>query len=395
MRKLPVLLAFFAVVCGAADWLNYGGDPQHSGWQKRGKSIQPGNVGELKLLWKRTLDNQSKGLNSLTAPVMLGPIITHRGVKELVFVGGASDNIFAVDADLGRVFWKRHIDSDAAGEGCGSGLTATPVLAPPPPGTKIREDDEGTTPMRPFYIVASDGVLHTIRPADGVDMAPAQRFLPPHANPSALNLWGKVVYTTTSHGCRGVPDGVWSIDTANPEAKATFEAMPGASGGVSIGLEGTIYHGGVAPIPFPWKGRELAAGQGGLTVPGAVSGLATWVDPNGARWIYAAGDGKIAAFRVVEKSGAVTLAPDWVSRDLGSPLAPVIQNGVVFALDSGEKSGHAVLYALDAHTGKQLYSSGDAVTSVVHSSALAIANGHICFGTADNTLYCFGFPIEI
>ena len=135
----------------------------------------------------------------------------------------------------------------------------------------------------------------------------------------------------------------------------------------------------------------LHAGAQGL--PSDTSGLATWVDKGGKRWVYAASSGKLMAFRAVEDK----LVPDWVSQDLSSLLAPVVANGVVFALTSGDQAGsrHAALYALDAHTGKMLYSSGDAITSFVHSSALAVANGHICFGTSDNTLYCFGFPIDM
>src|SRR5207302_905483 len=88
-------------------------------------------------------------------------------------------------------------------------------------------------------------------------------------------------------------------------------------------------------------------------------------------------------------------APAWKSRAMTAPLAPVIANGIVFVLAGGSKSVYATLYALDAATGKELFSSGDAVTSFVHSGGLGMANGHVCFGTFDNTLYCFGLPIEI
>ena len=402
MRKL----AFSCLLLGclyAGDWLSYRGDAQATGWQKRGKSINAGNAADLKLLWKLALDNQSKGLNSLTAPTMLGPIVTHRGIKELVFVGGASDNIYAVDVDRGRLFWKRHVAVEAAGEEqwpCGAGLTAAPAFAPAPPGKQVRDEDEdedgGHTPMRPFYFVASDGALHAIRPSDGVDMAPVRSFVPAHANLSALNFANGLVYATTANGCGGAPDGLWSIQTADPTTKAAFSASKLTKAlGVSVSSSGTVYSAihDVTPIPFLWKGRELLIAAGAQGVPIEITGLATWVDDSGSRWVYAASDGKIMAFRAVENA----LVPDWVSLHLTPLLAPVIAHGVVFALASGEHvaSRHATLYALDAHTGKTLYSSGDAITSFVHSSALAVANGHICFGTSDNTLYCFGFPIEM
>ena len=53
-------------------------------------------------------------------------------------------------------------------------------------------------------------------------------------------------------------------------------------------------------------------------------------------------------------------------------------------------SKHAVLYALDAQTGRELYSSGTQVTSFNHFSGLSIANGRVYLGTFDGMLYCFG-----
>ena len=51
---------------------------------------------------------------------------------------------------------------------------------------------------------------------------------------------------------------------------------------------------------------------------------------------------------------------------------------------------HAVLYALDGQTGKELWSSGDQITSWNHFSGLSVANGRVYIGTFDGMLYCFG-----
>lgn len=89
---------------------------------------------------------------------------------------------------------------------------------------------------------------------------------------------------------------------------------------------------------------------------------------------------------------------------------PVIANGIVFAYGNGEDtdqaypdvglddtaerripgSTHAVLYALDAETGKELWSSGDQISSWAHWTGLTVANGRVYIGTYDGTLYCFG-----
>jgi outer membrane protein assembly factor BamB len=471
MRIFPALLAFAALsvlLWGAGpDWLNYGGDPQRSGWQQFEKLINAGNVKDLKLLWKRQLDNQSIGLNSLTAPVIIGPIFTHRGIKELVFVAGASDHVYAVDADLGRLFWKRHIEG--ASGGCGGGLTSAPVIDPavlPAKHIAGNDDVEDPRPMRPVYVLSSDGTLHKIRASTGEDIEAPRKFVPPNANASSLNFDGNTFYTTTSGGCGGAPNGVWALSAKTPGAQADFLPSLPTEAGVSVGSDGTVYSAfgsgsivaltagtlkekesfkipegavptNVSPVPFPWKGRELiavAATQGRLLLldsahlggapvasfeggAGFSGGLATWEDAAGARWIYAvvrgsgpaaakfpirnggAPHGSIAAFKLTERDGQPELTPVWISRDLAAPVSPVVVNGVVFALASGEygglsNSGRATLYALNAATGKELYSSGDAVASFTHSSGLAVSRGHVCFGTWDNTLYCFGFPIE-
>jgi outer membrane protein assembly factor BamB len=88
----------------------------------------------------------------------------------------------------------------------------------------------------------------------------------------------------------------------------------------------------------------------------------------------------------------------------------IIANGMVFGYGSGEetkqsfpdiglqfnslirakKSGHATIYVLDAITGKELWSSGDTITSFNHFSGITVANGRVYLGTYDGTIWCFG-----
>jgi outer membrane protein assembly factor BamB len=137
----------------------------------------------------------------------------------------------------------------------------------------------------------------------------------------------------------------------------------------------------------------------------------------GAKFAVSNGEtnvGTIAAFKVEERNGKPVLINAWTARNMVTPAAPAVANGVVFALATGEwvrqandregglyqadariqKSSPAVLYALDAATGKELWSSGSQVASFTHNGALSIANGRVYFTTYDNTLYCFGFPME-
>lgn len=157
--------------------------------------------------------------------------------------------------------------------------------------------------------------------------------------------------------------------------------------------------------------------------------LASYLDGKGTRWVLTpfwgpkhpkfkapiengvVKKGAIAAFTVdTNPQGKVWLKPAWISRDMDQAEPPVIANGVIFAYGSGENtsqaypdvgldfraerriplSTHAVLYALDAQTGKELWSSGDTIKTFNHFSGISVANGRIYLNTYDGTVYCFG-----
>jgi outer membrane protein assembly factor BamB len=115
--------------------------------------------------------------------------------------------------------------------------------------------------------------------------------------------------------------------------------------------------------------------------------------------------GAVVAFTVVDQNDAPTLQPQWVSRDLASPVTPAVVNGVMFALASGEAAGPtaaqraqrsapAVLYALDAATGKELWTSGTTITSFVRGVGPSAGDSQVYVVTHDGTLYTFGMPAE-
>lgn len=149
----------------------------------------------------------------------------------------------------------------------------------------------------------------------------------------------------------------------------------------------------------------IASAQGGL-----FGGISSWEDADGVRWLAAAvhgpldaafhpassngaaPNGSIVTFKVESKDGKTELVPGWASRDLKAPVAPVITSGALFALST---SGQAVLYGLDAATGKELYSTGTHVTAPASLTGLTVANGRVFFTTTDNVLYGFGIYLEI
>jgi outer membrane protein assembly factor BamB len=119
--------------------------------------------------------------------------------------------------------------------------------------------------------------------------------------------------------------------------------------------------------------------------------------------------GAVAAFRVIGQNGSVTLQPAWTSRDLISPTTPIVLNDVVFAISTGafrttdpqvsaaerlQRSTPAVLYALDARTGKELWTSGRTIAASVQGVGPSGQDGQVYVVAADGTLYAFGIPLE-
>lgn len=125
------------------------------------------------------------------------------------------------------------------------------------------------------------------------------------------------------------------------------------------------------------------------SVPGPVNDAAKFTNSNGA-----APHGSIVAFKLEDNGGKTSLVPAWVSHDLINPAPPVIANGLVIALSQGDASTHATLFVLDAATGKELYSSGDAIDTYAHMAGVAVGDGHAFFVTHDNTMYSFGIGME-
>src|SRR5947208_15471088 len=139
MRKTCIWIALMALVAilplRGAEWVTHSSDYQRTGWQKNETAISKESVKNLKLLWKITLDTKQRSVYSLYGPLIVERAITDRGFKELAFVATANNDLVAIDADLGTIFWKKHFDwqgdvpeSPQASFLCPGGLTAWPVL---------------------------------------------------------------------------------------------------------------------------------------------------------------------------------------------------------------------------------------------------------------------------
>ena len=56
MKKISAVFGVLGLsvllMAAVPDWLNHGGDPQRSGWQKRERYITRDSLKQFKLLWK-------------------------------------------------------------------------------------------------------------------------------------------------------------------------------------------------------------------------------------------------------------------------------------------------------------------------------------------------------
>jgi outer membrane protein assembly factor BamB len=395
VKPSPAATLLAAALAGSAalaaqEWTTSGLDAQRTSWVRGDDRLTPASVadGTFRFLWKHSFENVSRGLNSLTPPVLLDRLIGYRGFKTLAFVGGSSNRVFAIDTDLNRPYWMVQLNYMAATGGpppvtpeCPGGLTATPgrrtpllvpalgrrggarggstsavgepgrgaaIMSQPPRGRGPARQ-AGPAPARggrargvpaipfggvdPVYVVGYDGFLHVLRASDGADAAPAMPFLPPGARASAVVFVDGIVYTTSSKGCGVSPNGVWAIDLTTPEYDVTSWSTggPDIAGphGLAFGADGTIF---VATGPAP----------GGVLRASAESA-------------------RRFANAVVALDGATLAVKDWFSADAAFNTSPTVI-----------RHGNRDLVAITADDGRLYLLDGSSLGGVDHRTPLHV-----------------------
>lgn len=236
-----------------------------------------------------------------------------------------------------------------------------------------------------------------------------------------------------------------------------------AKEGVIYLLDANVLGGGAPEHSKPlYQSARLGNDEEMLGGRGVWGAMATYEDAQAGRFLYVPmwgppsknapqfphryGDtpnGSVMAFRVSAEAQQLTLIPVWISRDMHVPDPPVVANGVVYAIQTGENTvqnpgrpggdvtggggsqgsrgggpqvpsgerveqasataaalkaakfratpvSNLVLYAFDAQTGKQLYSSEKIISSWVHYSEPVVAMGKVFVVSWDAHVYAFG-----
>ena len=181
------------------------------------------------------------GMQSFREPLIVSGVKTADGARTVAILAGASNDVFALDAETGKIIWQTRLKwssekpqepGEGAGFICTNALSATPVVSPM------------DAPVRRLYVLTSDGYLHIMDLSTGSDTDPPIQVLPmPYGKPYGLNLVKNVIYTVTGQGCGGVPNALYAVNLEN--RKVTVSAPPQAglwgTAGPAVGSDGTIY----------------------------------------------------------------------------------------------------------------------------------------------------------
>jgi hypothetical protein len=347
-----------------------------------------------------------------------------------------------------------------AGAGANAGAGAPPAAPGRGPGGGGGGGRGGFSLASATYALSTDGVLHGLTLHDGLDGIQPIPFLPAGAQATDLTMIDGTVYTATANSCGAAPNGVWAITPVATPAGGTFpKAISWTTGGTasprvpSFNADGVMFvtvgsgtgefsdsvvaldattltvkdkftlrgaNFGNPAVIFRIDSRDIVAAQAAdgrivlldganlsrsLYVSAAIgndtgyrlAAMAAWEDPTGQRWLVSTTPTSVVAYKVTVAGNSASLAPGWTLTGLKAPLAPLVINGLVFALSSGDAAAteSAVLYAADGITGKKVWDSGKTITSFVpRSSAIWNSMGQVLVGASDSTLYAFGMNME-
>ena len=134
----------FAMTAQAADWLQFGYDQAHSGFNTAEYSYPV--AAQTTAQWSVTLADVSDA-----APVYLSGVTTANGTQDVIYVDTTNGTLIALNAADGTVLWSHQ-----------------------QPGTKTREGQSGSPaidPNRQFvYAYALDGKVHKYKVGDGTEI---------------------------------------------------------------------------------------------------------------------------------------------------------------------------------------------------------------------------------
>ncbi len=384
-----------AALTAANNWPGVSGGPQREGWARPETMLSRSTVNAVQLLYTRKLDNRSRGARALTPPLVLGNLISYRGFKEMLFVGGSADVVYSIDAVLNRVLWTTRLPvalsavvaanpetcpgglagivmTGTAASGFGTSAIRRPGSLPPgvlPAAATAKSGlvvglSNGFGRNGLLLSVGSDGRIFPLYQSNGALFETPISFLPPNSNARSVGLFDNTLYASNTSGCGD--DAVYAIDLASEDkAIAKFQTRGSVQGsaGPAIGNDGTVYvHAGDRLIALTAKNLK----EKGHFVPpnSAAPGMTPLVFTHNQRDVVIAGSGSdvllldSAAFGGADHRTPIARAqvegtvrgafaswedPDSGTRWIYAPLSSAAGSGGLAAFTFEERDGRPVL----------------------------------------------------
>ena len=325
------------------DWLTWGYDQERTGWNRAEITLSPKNVGQLKQLWSTHLSVPVDRyvLSTMTSPIVAAGVSTPQGPKDLVFILGANDVLFAIDANDGKQVWQKSFPNPQEPKKpkewlCPGTVNDTPTI----------DKARGV-----IFFITSDGKLRGLNLADGAQRLTPVPMTAPFARAWSLNLIDNVLYSTSGRACGEVSD------KSSIEYAAAMSGLRRAGSGplldasavnaadVSDLAHPTVTHfftSGARPAT-PWGRGGAARAPGGIVL-----------ETSNGRYDPAAGDFSESILKIAPKAARLmdSFTPtNWMDNlmhDMSGSATPVVFNFAGKTLiAASQKEG--VLRILDAN----------------------------------------------
>jgi uncharacterized repeat protein (TIGR01451 family) len=219
---LVILLGSSADASQPDDWPGYLFDAGHSS-STSVAVITPANAGTLRKAWSF----------AAAGPTMAGqPSQTFFASPTIsdgrVFVGANTGVFYALDENTGAVLWQRFLGFQPTITCPGMGLVSTAAVT-----------TDSTTGTGTVYVAGGDGYLYALNAADGGVLWRSVVWQLPSASVSDRFNWSSPVvsdgevYIGASPNCDNpfVPAGAQAFNATTGSLDATWQAVPGGSGG--------------------------------------------------------------------------------------------------------------------------------------------------------------------
>ena len=332
----------FVIPPATNEWLTWGYDQERTGWNRAETTLTPKNVGKLKQLWSTQLSVpvDKYVLSTMTAPIVAAGVATAKGPTDMVFILGANDILFALDANTGKQLWQKSFPNPQQPKKpkewlCPGTTNDTPTI----------DKARGLV-----FVITSDGKLRGLSLADGAERLAPVAMTAPFARAWSLNLIDNVLYSTSGRACGEI------TDKSSIEYVAAISGLRRAGTGPLLDAS-AVNAADVSDLAHPvvthffTSGARPAApwGRGGaVRGPGGVI-----LETSDGRYDPAAGDFSESILKVSPKAARLmdsytpTNWMDNLMHDMSGSASPVVFNFAGKTLVAASQK-EAVLRILDA-----------------------------------------------